>query len=114
MAELNINSFDHGNIESYNNCNTRKYYVFWNHKNKLSELLPVLTILENCCNNNETNEKTKITKRDFNHENTKTFQFLSEHIKWDRFLSSNTPNKAYNKFWKMSLTYSILLSQKGN
>ena len=83
-------------------------------KTNISELLPVLTILENCCNNNETNEKTKITKRDFNHENTKTFQFLSEHIKWDRFLSSNTPNKAYNKFWKMSLTYSILLSQKGN
>ena len=83
-------------------------------KTNIFELLPVLTILENCCNNNETNEKTKITKRDFNHENTKTFQFLSEHIKWDRFLSSNTPNKAYNKFWKMSLTYSILLSQKGN
>ena len=104
MAELNINSFDHGNI-------TMQSGII---KTNISELLPVLTILENCCNNNETNEKTKITKRDFNHENTKTFQFLSEHIKCDRFLSSNAPNKAYNKFWKMSLTYSILLSQKGN
>ena len=60
----------------------------------------IFIILENICNSNEANEKTKATKRDFSDENAKDFQFLLENIKWDRFSPSNAPNKAQNNFFK--------------
>ena len=51
--------------------------------------------------NNETNQKTKITKHNFSNGNTHNFWFLSENIKWDKFLPSNAPIKAYNKNLKV-------------
>ena len=46
-------------------------------------------------------KKKKKSKHDFSDKNTKNFQFLSENIKWDRSLPSNTDNKANNNFLKM-------------
>ena len=43
-------------------------------------------------------EKTKFIKSGISCEDIDTFKFLLENIKWDKILSSNYPDKAYETF----------------
>ena len=56
-------------------------------KANISDHFPTFTILENSCNKNKNYKKTKLTKRDLSNKNIKTFQFLSENIKWDQIFA---------------------------
>ena len=79
-------------------------------KTNIFYLFPIFTILENCSKSNKANEYKKITKCDFNNKNIKSFQFLSQNIKWHR--SSNSPKKHTIIFKRCILTFTILLPQK--
>ena len=43
-------------------------------------------------------EKTKFIKHDISSENTDTFEFLLENIKWGKILPDNSPDKAHETF----------------
>ena len=72
-------------------------------KANISDHFPIFIILENSFSKNKSDEKTKITKQDFNNENIQNFQVLLEHIKWDQFSLSNVPNEACNIFQRYFL-----------